>query len=253
MNNTLKLLATGLFASTFSLSAAATMVSFDHRGDFFEERNSVLDDYNDFVVRGGLASKNLANGVSFNRLNDATAKDVIRDVTPSFGGLGVFSGVNGDTDNFEGSLGGDTNNDEIIFFDFNRSVELTNVWLNAGDDGNPGDLTGNRSHQEYFTDEASDLFDIFFSTDGKNYSSIFGANTAPVSSAANAGNEDTRELLTGLGGQTAQWFAVAHVGPISSVGGYIEKIDYNVPEPGTLALLGLGLAGFGLSRRRKQA
>ena len=41
------------------------------------------------------------------------------------------------------------------------------------------------------------------------------------------------------------------VSGLSGNGTYVFAVASRVPEPGTLALLGLGLAGLGLSRRRK--
>ena len=38
-----------------------------------------------------------------------------------------------------------------------------------------------------------------------------------------------------------------------SLGGYIDAVNLTVPEPGTLAMFGLGLAGLGFMRRRQTA
>lgn len=88
------------------------------------------------------------------------------------------------------------------------------------------------------------MFNIFVSNDGDTYTSIFsGGQKQPT---------DREYLTTGLS-DLYQYFAVSSSG-WGDHSSYIEAIKYTkVSEPGTFALLGLGLAGLGLVRRKKQA
>ncbi|AKV94706.1 hypothetical protein ACP86_00125 [Marinobacter sp. CP1] len=252
MKKPITLLAAGLFAGSFSFSALATEIIFDDPTDPINgsEIKQPEIEYTDFFVRAGYSTSNLCCGINFVRSDIETMKPaepnedplpvrVWRDTDPANGGLGVDSGLaDGDTDNFEGSLNNNANTDEILFFDFKGMVTLMEVWLNAGDEAS------GTSHQDKFSSDATDVFDIFYSMNGEDYFSIYGANTKPTDGELLA--------LTGDNLVNASYFAVAHVGPTDSVGGYIEKIKYaSVPEPATLGLMGLGLLGLGVLRRKK--
>lgn len=70
---------------------------------------------------------------------------------------------------------------------------------------------------------------------GFNANSFFTSNDAGIYAAVHVGSN-------GNGGSYDSYFKTLSTGPTG-----------NVPEPATLSILGLGLAGLGMSRRRKSA
>lgn len=89
-----------------------------------------------------------------------------------------------------------------------------------------------RSGQESFSVGAGNLMDTVANTNTGSwtvYSALFTASEAT-----------TRLMFTSVDPET------------DTLGNFLDNVSVNrVPEPGTLALLGLGLAGLGISRRRR--
>ena len=195
--------------------------------------------FSDFTVTGGFShSVNLA-GRNFNKNNQITMGSLpYQDLKPQHGGLGSLSlasgGANSDTDNLQPNLITGAVGDEILFFDFGTSVVLDTVWFN-------GSHTEHTAFTNNGRNDAGDaLFTLFYSADGVAYQAT-GPQTSPM---------NQEYLLTGITSAYSHW-AVAATGWNSAPGGYVEAIRYaTVPEPATLALLGLGLAGLGLRRRK---
>jgi hypothetical protein len=165
----------------------------------------------------------LKSGLSVNVTADNTDNNafLMQDLAPANSGLAVISPSDTRSDDQVQVASG-----ESILFNFGSRVDLLGFDFNNGNDRNCS-LTGNEGDCGFF-----DLF-------------IDGAS----GSAGNFEAIDDLVFGTALSGTT---FRVAHTSPNNDGGFAIGSVTVaSVPEPGTLALLGLGLAGLSLTRRRK--
>jgi hypothetical protein len=178
--------------------------------------------------------------------------DVIRALNPAVGGISFFNGFGAPLFGPDGGAGGQTNLSGfggISGFLSDGQGPLTGVFLdnNVPNGSTPArlDFTASGIGTDFLSLTPA-LGEVFFIGDGLTSTSIFQQFIAPAGATRLA-----------LGIPDGFGFVGVPGAYDDNDGAYRIRIGINeiptIPEPTTIALLGLGLAGIGYRRRRKLA
>ncbi|MDZ7829123.1 MAG: hypothetical protein U5K33_06440 [Halofilum sp. (in: g-proteobacteria)] len=186
-------------------------------------------------VTAGYSTNNLCCQGTLDPASNVEDADVVWKNDPAgHGGLGVLSVDDDDT--IDGSNSG-VAADEVLFFDFGTMRDLVSIILNG-------------AHEETLASGGaggSEKWGLWTSGDGSAWTPFTGANNVDGDGNLYAQDDDETLLLD----VSTRWLALSAVGPTGQTGGYVERVEYQVPGPGVLGLMALGLLAMAGAYRRR--